>query len=135
MLIINKMPSIGDFVTVDKGLIMSGYVLEIDGNEATVEVDNYTGHRIDSFKTDDLSVVLLDYKECSLEDFKSAMCLKDADVSEIATPYLYVLYTKFKADAYICSRAQTSYAYGVGLDSSRKANAYKEELQKRGVMI
>lgn len=29
----------------------------------------------------------------------------------------------------------TVYVYGVGLDSSRKADTYKEELQRRGFMI
>ena len=135
MFIVERKPQVGDFVTVDKGLIMSGYILEINGNEAVVEIDNHTGNRIDSFKADDSSVVLLDYKECPLDDFQSAMSLKDSDIAKIANPYLYILYTKFQADARTCSRARTSYAYGVGLDSSHKADAYKEELQKRGFMI
>ena len=134
MLIIERSPQVGDFITVDKGLIMSGYILEINGDESVVEIDNSTGHRIDSFKTDDLSVVLLDYKECSIEDFESAMRQKNADISAMSNETLFILYTKFKADAQTCSRTRTSYAYGVGLDSSRKANAYKEELQRRGLM-
>ena len=135
MFIIERSPQVGDFVAVDKGLIMSGYILEINGDESVVEIDNHTGHRIDSFKTDDLSVVLLDYKECSIEDFESTMRQKDADVSTMSNETLFILYTKFKADALTCSRARTSYAYGVGLDSSHKSNTYKEELQRRGFMI
>lgn len=75
---------------------------------------------------------MLDYKECSLAEFEAAMQQKNADISTISSEHLFILYTKFKADACACGRARTSYAYGVGLDSSRKANAYKEELQRRG---
>lgn len=53
----NVTPKVGDFVTVDESLIMSGYLLEINGDEAIVEIDNHTGHRIDSFKLSDLYVV------------------------------------------------------------------------------
>ena len=78
---------------------------------------------------------MLDYKECSLAEFETAMQQKNADISTISSEHLFILYTKFKADARVCSRARTSYAYGVGLDSSRKADAYKEELQRRGFVI
>lgn len=78
---------------------------------------------------------MLDYKECSIEEFEAAMQQKNADVSAISSERLFILYTKFKADACACSRARTSYAYGIGIDSSRKANSYKEELQRRGFII
>ena len=55
--ILDSVPKVGDFVTVDKNLIISGYLLEIIGDEAIVEIDNHTGHRIDSFRMSDLSVV------------------------------------------------------------------------------
>lgn len=78
---------------------------------------------------------MLDYKECSLAEFEAAMQQKNTDISTISSEHLFILYTKFKADACTCSRVRTSYAYGVGLDSSRKADTYKEELQRRGFMI
>lgn len=55
-IILNEVPKVGDFVTIDENLIMAGYLLEIIGDEAIVEIDNHTGHRIDSFKLSDLCV-------------------------------------------------------------------------------
>lgn len=78
---------------------------------------------------------MLNYKECSIEDFEAAMKQKNADVKTISNEYLYILYTKFKADARLCFHAATGYATGLGYDSENKAKAYKEELQARGINI
>ena len=59
-IIIPKNPKVGDFVTVDRNLIFSGRVIEIEDDTAIVYVDNHTGCRIDSFKLKDLSIVIDD---------------------------------------------------------------------------
>ena len=79
--------------------------------------------------------MLLNYKECHIDDFNEALKLKDVDVETISNEYLYVLYTKFKADAKICANTQTSYAYGVGFHPSQRAKIYKNELVRRGVSL
>jgi hypothetical protein len=56
-ILLDTVPKVGDFVTVDQNLVMAGYILEILGDEAVVEIDNHTGHRIDSFRISDLCVV------------------------------------------------------------------------------
>ena len=76
---------------------------------------------------------MLNYKECSIEDFNAAMQQKDANVQSISDSHLYILYTKFKADASRCFYAGTSYAAGLGHSSENKASVYKTELQRRGI--
>jgi len=76
---------------------------------------------------------MLDYKECSIEDFERAMSQKNADVETLSDEYLYILYTKFMADAKQCFYAGTLYSRGLGYDSERQAKLYKSELQKRGI--
>ena len=77
----------------------------------------------------------LNYKECSIEDFNSAMSQKNADVTTISDAHLYILYTKFSADALQCFHASKSYATGIGYSSQAKADAFKAELLRRGVKI
>ena len=60
---------------------------------------------------------------------------KDMDVTNISNEHLYILYTKFKADASICFAAGTSYASDISRQSENKANLYKEELKKRDIFI
>lgn len=78
---------------------------------------------------------MLNYKECSIEDFNEAMKQKNVDVKDISNAHLYILYTKFKADASTCFRASTSYASGLGRSSENQANLYKEELIRRGITV
>lgn len=78
---------------------------------------------------------MLNYKECSIEAFESAMQQKNADVSTISTEHLFILYTKFKADALTCFFAGTSYAHGVGAKSENKSEAFRLELLRRGVQL
>ena len=78
---------------------------------------------------------MLNYKECSDEDFKSAMREKDSDVTTLSNECLYILYTKFQADARHCFYTASSYARDIGTKSENQANIYKKELQKRGVIV
>lgn len=78
---------------------------------------------------------MLNYKECSTEDFINAMKKQNADIKSISDSHLYILYTKFKADASVCFGAGTGYATGLGIISRNKAASYKEELQNRGVGV
>lgn len=78
---------------------------------------------------------MLNYKECSIDDFNLAMSQKNADVKTISDVHLYILYTKFKADDLHCCYAGTSYAAGLGISSRNKANVFKSELQRRGIRI
>ena len=78
---------------------------------------------------------MLNYKECSIEEFNAAMKEKDSDVRLISDSHLYILYTKFKADAIQCAYAGTSYSSGLSISSSQRANTYKTELLRRGADI
>ena len=78
---------------------------------------------------------MLNYKECSIDDFNLAMSQKNADVKTISDAHLYILYTKFKADSSHCCYVGTSYAVGLGIDSRNKAYIFKSELHRRGVRV
>lgn len=78
---------------------------------------------------------MLDYRECSIEDFNKAMENKNEDVKTLSNEHLYILYTKFKADASDCFQVGTSYAMSLSMRSKKRANAYKAELQHRGIKI
>lgn len=78
---------------------------------------------------------MLDYKKCSIGDFNAAMKMKDADVTTISDAHLYILYTKFKSDAFTCFRAGTIYSNHIGGLSENRAKVYKKELQDRGITI
>lgn len=78
---------------------------------------------------------MLNYKECSIEDFNKAMESKNEDVKTLSNEYLYILYTKFKADASACFQAGTSYTMILSRRSKDRVNTYKEELQHRGIKI
>lgn len=78
---------------------------------------------------------MLNYKECSDEEFINAMREKNEDVTTLSTEHLYILYTKFQADARHCFYAASSYARDVGAKSENQAKIYKQELQKRGVIV
>lgn len=78
---------------------------------------------------------MLDYKDCDIEEFNMVMKEKDNDVQSISDSHLYILYTKFKADAIHCAYAKTSYASGLSISSSQRANTYKTELLRRGVNV
>lgn len=78
---------------------------------------------------------MLNYKECHIDDFTKAMEQKNADVKTISNEYLYILYTKFMADARQCFYAGTSYASGIGHKSEKQAEVYKTELQNRGIDV
>lgn len=75
---------------------------------------------------------MLNYKGCSIEEFNAAMKEKDSDVQGISDSHLYILYTKFNADAVQCAYAGTSYSSGLSISSSQRANTYKTELLRRG---
>lgn len=78
---------------------------------------------------------MLDYKECSIEAFNAAMKEKNKDIKNISDTNLYILYTKFKADALTCFHARTSYASDLGVSSENQAETYKKELQSRGINV
>ena len=78
---------------------------------------------------------MLNYKECHIDDFTKAMEQKNADVKTISNEYLYILYTKFMADARQCFYAGTMYARGIGYKSENQAEIYKKELLNRGVIL
>lgn len=42
---------------------------------------------------------MVDYRNCTDNMFNSAMAMKNKDVDKIPTNYLYILYTKYKAEA------------------------------------
>ncbi len=75
---------------------------------------------------------MLNYKECTIEEFQAAMAEKNKCVKEISDEYLYILYTKFKADARQCFHAGSSYARGLGITSEKMAEMYWTELLERG---
>lgn len=79
--------------------------------------------------------VMLNYKECDIKDFESAMKQKNADIKTISNEHLYILYTKFKADATACAYAGTSYASGLSIDSKNQAQRYADELKSRNISI
>lgn len=78
---------------------------------------------------------MLNYKECSIEEFNAAMKEKDNDVQSISDSRLYILYTKFNADALQCAYARTSYSSGLSISSRQRANTYKAELLRRGADV
>ena len=78
---------------------------------------------------------LLDFRECSEEDFKNALLSKDKPVEEISDEYLNILATKFVNDAAVCAYAGTIYSRGLSMDSKKRANTYIAELVKRGYTI
>lgn len=78
---------------------------------------------------------MLDYKRCDIADFESAMAQKDENVKNISTEHLYILYTKFMADACAYSSVGTFYPMGLGISSKKRAQTYLEELKARGVQI
>lgn len=78
---------------------------------------------------------MLNYKECSIEDFNKAMENKDTNVKELSNEYLYILYTKFSADASVCFWAGTPYAMSISRKSENRVNIYKEELKNRGINV
>lgn len=81
---------------------------------------------------------MLNYKECDIKDFNEALEKKDMDVKDISDEHLYILYTKFKADAQNCFdafRSETVYQRSIRMRSENRAKGYKEELQKRGIDV
>lgn len=72
-----------------------------------------------------------DYKECSDAEFKNAMAKKDADVETLTNQELYILKTKFYADAAQCRNGSSSYAMGLSISSSNRAKRYDDELRAR----
>ena len=42
---------------------------------------------------------MVDYRNCTDNMFNRAMAMKNKDVDKIPTNYLYILYTKYKAEA------------------------------------
>lgn len=81
---------------------------------------------------------MLNYKECDIKDFNEAMGKKDMDVKDISNEHLYILYTKFKADAQACFnafRGESVYQRSIRHRSENRARGYKEELQKRGINV
>ena len=78
---------------------------------------------------------MLSYRECNIDDFNNALKQKHDDVKTISDEYLYILYTKFEADARQCSGVHSSYATGLNISSKKQAKIYKEELLKRGISI
>ena len=74
---------------------------------------------------------MLNYKDCDIKDFNAAMAQKNDDVKTISDAHLYILWTKFKADARACFYAGTSYSRGIGTDSDNRAKVYEEELKRR----
>lgn len=76
-----------------------------------------------------------DYKSCSIEDFESAMKLKNADPKTLSDEQLYILYTKFHSDAMHCKYVGSTYSHGVGIDSEKHAQIYADELKLRNISV
>lgn len=82
------------------------------------------------------------FKECSDEDYETAISMKDCEIEDIPDDYLYILYTKFVSDINtirVCSggfsRHQfSSYQYGIMKSTEHYRDLYKEELVKRGLI-
>lgn len=62
---------------------------------------------------------MLDYRECSIEEFNTAMQEKDNDVQSISN---------FRADATQCAYAGTSYASGLPCNKSSQEKDYSNEV-------
>lgn len=77
--------------------------------------------------------MLNDYKQCTDAEFETALNMWKSEVKEIPDIYLYILYTKFDADANALSGI-SSYATGLSIDSRKKSEAYKRELIRRGLL-
>lgn len=69
---------------------------------------------------------MLDYRECSIEDFNKAMENKNEDVKTLSNEHLYILYTKFKADASDCFQVGTSYAMSLSMRSKKEQMRIKK---------
>ena len=78
---------------------------------------------------------MLNYKECHIDDFNKAMEQKNVDIKTISNEDLYILYTKFMADARQCFYTGTSYASEIGYKSEKQAEMYKTELRSRGIIL
>ena len=74
---------------------------------------------------------MLNYKDCDIKDFNAAMAQKNDDVKTISDTHLYILWTKFKADARACFYAGTYYSRDIGFASENMAKTYEEELKRR----
>ena len=72
-----------------------------------------------------------DYKECNIKDFESAMRKKDDDVKTLTNEELYILATKFEADAWQLAYAGTSYSNSLRTRSEIRAKSYRDELDRR----
>lgn len=80
------------------------------------------------------------YKDCSDEEFNLA--LRDlhslnteaAQIREVPTERLYVMYTKMEADYRHLSSVRTSYAMGLGISARRTAGALEAELKSRNAI-
>lgn len=76
---------------------------------------------------------MLNYRDCKIEDFNHAISLKDENVKEISTEFLYILYTKFMADS-ARVKCNNSYSIGIHYSSKNKAEVFEKELIERGVL-
>lgn len=131
---------INDYV-YHNGFSLEGKITNIENNIAYVEIImiDKTGKKIKHdmrFELKSLShKKMINYKECSIEDFNNAIKSKDADIKTLSNEYLYILYTKFEADAFACYQAGTLYSMEISRKSKEDAGKYKEELQKRGFNV
>ena len=71
--------------------------------------------------------IMLDYRKCSEESYKRAMASKDKDIRRIPREYLYILYTKYKADAVKLRAVDMEKA----LEAKRRKQMYWNELCRR----
>lgn len=70
---------------------------------------------------------MLDYRKCSEESYKRAMASKDKDIRRIPREYLYILYTKYKADVVKLRAVDMEKA----LEAKRRKQMYWNELCRR----
>lgn len=63
---------------------------------------------------------MLNYMNCSVRMYNTAMSFEDKDVSEISDEHLYILYTKFLHDS---------------LCVIKRVEKYGAELERRGIIF
>lgn len=78
---------------------------------------------------------MLDYRNCSIEEFEAAMkAVGHAhDYSKVSTEHLFIAYTKYRADvSYLKCCTTWACALKLIISSDKKAEEIKAELARRG---
>ena len=78
---------------------------------------------------------MLNYLECSIKDFNEAMNVKDEDVKNISSEYLYILFTKYSSDYRVVKDSHNLTHKRISKEITRKKELYKQELNNRGIEV